>query len=241
MSSGKYALVVGVNEYKDTIRFQALPGCVEESETFGELLAKNGDGSENFGTANIHYLHDKEVSKAMLSNAAHLFLGKHADLLIFYFSGHGADLDTGGVLVSYDSRTGEEGLMMNELLRWASLSPAKSILLVLDCCFSGQAGNIDLISLTGKRIAQLPEKVAILTASAHNQPAAMSGHQSLFTKTINKGLEGAAANAAGEVTLPLLYEFVAREFEEHSQDPQLKSYINHSARIRKTVPSLQPV
>ncbi len=238
-SSCKYALVVGVNEYKNETRYPPLHGCAEEAQAFGELLSANGDGSENFGKSNIQYLLNTEVTKTELGISAHKLLGKKADLLVFYFSGHGADIDTGGVLVTHDSRPGEEGLMMNDLIRWASLSPAKSIILVLDCCYSGQMGNLDLVSLTGKRIAQLPEKVAILTASAHNQPAAMHKGHSLFTKTINKGLKGAASNAYGEITLPLLYEFVAQEFEKRSQNPELKSYINHSAKIRKVEPILQ--
>jgi uncharacterized caspase-like protein len=238
--TGKYALVVGVNEYKDAARFTRLPGCAEEANAFGQLLATNDDGSENFGNKHIQYFANAQVTKEKLKSEAQILLGKHAELVIFYFSGHGADLDTGGVLVTHDSRPGEEGLVMNDLVRWASLSPAKSVVLVLDCCFSGQVGNIDFISLTGKRIAQLPEKVAILTASAHNEKAAMLKGHSVFTKTINKGLMGAAANAAGEITLPLLYEFVARAFERQSQTPQLKSYINHSARIRRVKPVLQP-
>ena len=240
-TSNKFALVVGVNEYKDAARYHALPGCAEEAIAFGDLLATNADGSENFGHDNIRYILNIEVTKATLANEAHKLLGKEADLLVIYFSGHGDDLDIGGVLVTHDSRAGEEGLMMNDLIRWASLSPAKSVIIILDCCFSGQLGDLDLVSSTGKRIAQLPEKVAILSSSAHNQPAAMLNGNSIFTKTVNNGLDGAAANSAGEITLPLLYEFVAREFERYSQKPQLKSYINHSAQIRKAKASIQPI
>jgi hypothetical protein len=235
---GRFALVVGINDYRDHKRFCPLPGCAEEANKFGALLEKNENGSKNFGSQNVEYLLNEKGRKNDIVNAIKKLLLKKAELVVFYFSGHGADTDRGGVLITSDCRPGEEGVIMNDLIRWASLSPARSVLLVLDCCFSGQVGNLDLVSLTGKRIAQLPEKVAILTASEHDKVAGMHKSRSLFTSAINAGLEGAAANAKGEITLPLLYEFVARDFEQRKQRPQLKSYINHSARLRQVLPSI---
>jgi hypothetical protein len=226
------ALVVGIDHYQNS-SYRPLLGCEQEAIDFGELLERHQDGSDNFGTSNVAYLLGPDASKNALQVKIRDLLTDPNDLSLLYFSGHGADKDVDGALVAYDGRAYEEGIEMSHLIRLASLSPAKLILFVLDCCYSGRAADESYVSAIGKQIAHLPEKVVILSASEHYQPSAMRLGKSLFTHSLINGLAGSAHNGTREITIPLLYEFVAKEFQTHVQKPSMKSYMNHSVLLRR--------
>lgn len=69
-----------------------------------------------------------------------LFANARGIDLLFFFPGHGAQTGWGAELVTQDASANSMGVSMNDLLTLANSSPASSVTLILDCCFSGDLG-----------------------------------------------------------------------------------------------------
>ncbi len=229
------ALLVGLEKYANS-RWKTLPGSAEEAKELGELLRKNGDGSINFQTENITYMIDEDVTRKGLRSAIRELLKGEPELALFYFSGHGAMTDEGGFLVTFDGEAHDDGVRMNELIHLSRLSDAKNIVIIIDSCNSGATGIAEGSTIFGREFAHIPDKVSILTASGSDQPARMYNRRSLFTHVLCKGLGGKAKDFKGRVSVPLLYEYISREFAKHPQSPQLQVFMKETFSLRLANP-----
>ncbi len=70
-------------------------------------------------------------------------------------------------MVAPDSRRGDEGVSLSEILIYANQSPAKNKIIILDSCHSGIAGSTP----SGAPLASLSEGLTVLTASTKDQYA----------------------------------------------------------------------
>lgn len=59
---------------------------------------------------------------------------------MFYFAGHGHIDETGSYLLTSDSDTGNDGLLLANVIRYAHKSKARNKIIVLDSCFSDATG-----------------------------------------------------------------------------------------------------
>lgn len=159
--------------------------------------------------------------------------------LLLYFSGHAVYLDRykDTYLQAWDSD--EYPASFTDLFHWATASTARSITLVLDCCYSGRAftrENRDPLILNEH--ALLPDKVSILTASASNRTAKeMAGH-GVFTGHVLIGLSGGAADLIGDVTPAGLFAHVKRAMAGTPQQPVFKSFSIHQPVLRRAEPQV---
>ena len=96
----------------------------------------------------------------------------------FTFREHGSPSDVGGYLVTQEGTPDDPGLPMDDLVTMANNSTASSVLLILDCCFSGAAGNpASLQAAATEGRALLREGVTVLAASRSTQVAMeVAGH-----------------------------------------------------------------
>jgi helicase len=102
------------------------------------------------------------------------------DTVVVAFSGHGSETHE---LITYDSLPGKlqtTAIPLDELTDWFSRIPARHLVLLLDCCFSGGAGSKVLrVENTSRQIKSAEAQLAamsgagriIVTASAANEPA----------------------------------------------------------------------
>jgi uncharacterized caspase-like protein len=136
------------------------------------------------------------------------------DRVVFFFAGHGTtwssiqDAETikYGYIIPHDAEAGlySQYIDMDELRRACGMIPAKHILVILDCCFSGVAALTSRAApRTGTELdydaylREATERSArqILTAGASDEFAADSGlcpGHSAFTAVLLEGLEGDA-------------------------------------------------
>ncbi|WP_125911316.1 MULTISPECIES: DEAD/DEAH box helicase [Pseudonocardia] len=171
------------------------------------------------------------------------------DVVVVAFSGHGSDTHE---LVTHDAdpeNLPTSSISLDEFTDLVSAIPARQLVVVLDCCFSGGAGakvlNAPLIprgapgGLPASTEARLDRMAGvgrlILTASTGDQEAwedPRLGH-GLLTYHLIQALLGAAAPGAHQVALYDLLAYVVREVKAKAsgtvaarQEPSLRGHLD---------------
>ena len=209
----RIALIVGVNYYEHG---GALFGCVDDAHSVKAVLERHGDGTVNFdcklltGTGPTDRV-DRDVLK---DNVAELFK-RQAEIALFYFAGHGHIEATGGYLLASDSRRGDDGLSLSDVLTLANGSPARNKVVVLDSCHSGIAGTPPAQG----NLAALSEGITVLTASTADQYATEEDGRGTFTTLLVDALHGGAANLTGDITPGSVYAHVGQSLGAWGERP----------------------
>jgi hypothetical protein len=238
---GRRALVLGIDNY---LNMKSLAGCENDARAVAKLLEANEDTTPNYevecmvAPANSHTI----VSRAELRGALRQFFSPdyRGDLLLYY-SGHGALTHTGGYIATSDSMPDDVGVPMYELLQMACQSGAHEILIVLDCCHSGDLGSVPLLQPAGQQnpLSILRENMTLMAASKAGEPAVESGGHGLFTAALLDALEGGAADHMGWVTPPAIYAYAERRFGEFGQRPVYRSHATEVGVVRFCAPLIE--
>jgi hypothetical protein len=170
-----------------------------------------------------------------LREAIDTLFRNNADVALLHFSGHGTFNNLDGYLVTQDAKRYDEGVAMGDILKWANDSKAEEVVILLDCCFSGQLGNPPAID---NAKALLREGVSILTASRADQPSVETGGGGLFTSLVVDALEGGAADVLGAVTAPSLYAYVEAALGAWDQRPLFKLHVSRLVALRHSKASI---
>jgi len=229
----RIALIVGINYYEHGGR---LFGCVDDAYAVKSVLERHGDGSVNFdckiltGTgpsdrANRNDLKDRVVD---------LFKAP-AEIALLYFAGHGHIEATGGYLLATDSRRGDEGLSLAEVLTLANASPAQNKIVILDSCHSGIAGTPP----GQENLAALSEGLTVLTASTADQYATEENGRGVFTTLLVDALHGGASNLTGEITPGSVYAHVDQSLGAWEQRPVFKTNVRQFVSLRTVPPPIE--
>lgn len=231
----KRALFVGIDDYPTV---GDLHGCVADATALEATLARNSDGSRNWHTSLVTSETDHVSRDRLRKLISELFANaRNADLL-FYFAGHGGQTPWGAELVTQDATENSLGVSMNDLLTLANGSPARSVTLVLDCCFSGDLGNppgiqADAVAENFRlNKAVLQEGVTIMAASRPTEVSQESAGHGAFTRMLLDGLEGGATDHRGRITALGVYGYISAAFDAWSQRPVLKTHLTEPVVLR---------
>ena len=194
----KWALVIGVGRFQDP-SMNPLPNTVKDARDLCKYLTAEG----NFSPDHVRLLTNEHASLRRVKQELNKFLAHVArpdDLVVIYFSSHGSsgvsDVRGDNYIVLSDTQGDDlfsTGLEMQSLINVIkNRIIARRILLVLDCCFSGNTaakaiggtGNFD-----ARQIAQGTGQV-VVCSSAPNQVSWESGRYSngVFTRQLIEGL-----------------------------------------------------
>lgn len=220
----KKALIVGIDNYKNN----SLNGCVNDALAISSLLGTNGDGSPNF---DIEKKLNTVLKNDLMDKIDTLFSGE-SDVSLLYFSGHGSDKD-GGYLVTSDYDKNDLGVPMNYVLDKANKSKCKNKIIVLDCCYSGNLGEISSIS---SKESFLGEGITIMTSSTREETALESDDGGVFTTLFIQGLKGSAANVLGRITPASIYSFIDQSLGAWEQRPVFKTNTKQFLSLRDIEP-----
>jgi Caspase domain len=203
-----------------------------------EVLKRNGDGSPNFECRLMSSPGPEPVTRrALRQKWGELFHAFPGDIL-FYFSGHGLPTDVGGYLVTQDGVPNDEGVPMQDLVDLANKSSAASVLLILDCCFSGAAGNAPSVQNAVENKAILREGVTILAAAGSQQVAIETAGHGIFTNLLLAALRGGAADVRGRVSAASIYAYCEAALGAWDQRPLYKSHAASLEPVRLCEPTV---
>ena len=136
-----YALIVGIDQYKQSQRINALEGATNDARA----LAKTLQDVAGFTAANIRLLvsgAEPEPTGANISDALEEVSRRvrPGDTLYVLYSGHGIDVDGKSYLVPWDADARSDASLLrtvlptSELCAQLSRVPAKTLLMAFDMC-----------------------------------------------------------------------------------------------------------
>jgi hypothetical protein len=223
------ALCVGIDQYA----FGALQGCVNDAVRMEVVLRRHQDGTPNFDVRTLLARQggaNHIITRPTLREALDQLFRDPADVALLHFAGHGTVNNLEGYLVTQDAARYDEGVAMTEVLRFANESRASEVVILLDCCFAGNLGNIPAVNNSR---ALLREGISILTASRGDQPSLETGGGGVFTSLVVDALEGGAADLLGAVSAPAVYSYVEAALGAWDQRPLFKAHVTHVVALRQ--------
>ncbi len=228
----KIALVVGINYYEYG---GSLYGCVNDAYQVKSVLERNGDGSVNFDTKLMTASSSQEsIERGDLKDQIKKLFDTDSETALFYFAGHGHIEETGGYLLASDSKRGDEGVSLAEILTIANRSKASNKIIILDSCHSGIAGS----QPDGEQLATLSEGLTVLTASTKDQYASEENGSGIFTNLLVDALSGSAANLTGDITPGSIYAHIDQSLGAWEQRPVFKTNVTQFVSLRTVSPSI---
>jgi hypothetical protein len=220
------AVVIGINNYPKA----SLTACVRDAEALSDMLREHGDGSPNFDTMVHKDVQTKEELTGIIYN---LFRGEN-DIALLYFSGHGFKDELDTYLVTPDAESYSLGLSFTNLLRMVNDSKSKNRIVILDCCYSGAAGQVNILS---EASSVLNKGVTILTASRYDEESKeLVNNHGVFTNLLLQALGGGAANINGHISSGSIYAYIDQALGAHDQRPVFKTNITEFVSLRKMLP-----
>jgi hypothetical protein len=229
----RIALIVGINYYEHG---HSLFGCVDDAHAVKAVLERHGDGAVNFDCKLLTGTGPTDrVDRNLLKDQVEELFKRQAEIALFYFAGHGHIEATGGYLLATDSRRGDEGLSLSDVLTFANSSPARNKIVVLDSCHSGIAGTPPAQG----NLAALSEGLTVLTASAADEYATEENGRGTFTTLLVDALHGGAANLTGDITPGSVYAHVDQSLGAWKQRPVFKTNVRQFVSLRKVPPQIE--
>ena len=227
----KKALIVGIDYYLS----DALYGCVNDAHLVKSTLQRNGDGTVNFDVKLLTAAGPTEgVSRSELKEGVRELFAGDSETALFYFAGHGHIETTGGYILASDSKTGDDGLPLSEVVALGNASKARNKIIILDSCHSGIAGARP----SATNSSELSEGLTILTASTAEQYATEENGGGVFTALFVDALNGAAGNLVGDVTPGSIYAHIDQSLGPWDQRPVFKTNVKSFVSLRKVHPPI---
>lgn len=232
------ALIVGINHYQ--LPGNDLGAAVADAETIARLLRAHADGRPNYDCRILlDRMEDgRPITRSTLREACRQLFASFQGEILFYFSGHGVLTEAGGYLCTVDAEPDDWGIPMDEIVTLAARPRARDVLLILDCCHSGNIASPSILQTTGlgNPLALLRENTTIIAASHESQTAEEVGGHGLFTAAVLDALDGGAADHMGYVTAPQIYGYVERRFSAWEQRPVYKTHTTGLTVVRECAP-----
>lgn len=226
------ALIVGIDFYED---ISPLYGCVNDAYSVKSVLDRNADGSVNFHSKIMASSnHSSSISRSELKGAIEELFEGDSEIALFYFAGHGYIESVGGFLCPTDSKTGDDGLSLHEVIHIANKSKAKNKIIILDSCHAGIAG----CKVGDSSSSELSDGMTILTASTDKQYSKEEYGAGVFTTLLVDALSGAASNLMGDITPGSVYAHVDQSLGAWEQRPVFKTNVRNFVSLRKTQPPI---
>ncbi len=228
----KKALIVGIDYY---VTGSALHGCVNDAHSVKSTLERNSDGTVNFDVMLLTATGPTEaISRSELKEAIRELFAGDSETALLYFAGHGHIETTGGYILASDSKTGDDGVPLSEVVVLANTSKARNKIIILDSCHSGIAGA----DPAPAKSSELSEGLTILTASTAEQYATEENGGGVFTMLFVDALNGAAGNLVGDVTPGSVYAHIDQSLGPWDQRPVFKTNVKSFVSLRKVQPPI---
>lgn len=209
-----YGVFVGVEKYDGTV--SNLMASVDDAERMYRFFLNYA------GEDQLVLIKDKEATKQKILHAMETLFkkAKADDLVVFYFSGHGAP----GMFCPHNVHGGKMGLWHTEIKTLFKRCKAKTKLCIADACFAGSIkGRASSSQQASAASATSGSNVIIFMSSRDNEVSIENPNQytGIFTKYLLQGLQGNAdSNKDGTVNAYELYAYVRRNVRQSTNGKQ---------------------
>jgi N-acetylmuramoyl-L-alanine amidase len=175
-TGNRWAVLVGVNDYVDSLHYGPLQVCAKDVVAVQEQLIMGGYESERIHllTDNVENRPTKGNILSSLKSAADAT--EPDDLLLFYYSGHGDTAKGEGYLVGYDGQhtvLEDTAIPITRIKQIIEQAPARAKVIVLDACHSGanigKKGPQPMTEAFIDRVFKQAEGLAILASCKQGQ------------------------------------------------------------------------
>lgn len=234
----QYGLFVGIDRYASP-EISELRCAARDAKALYALFKDTIEGEYKL-------LKDEEATRSGIEKEFFkLAECREDDCVVIAFSGHGSETHE---LVTYDAETAgleESAIPLDILLDWFSQIPARHIVCILDCCFSGGMGaKVLQVPLKARHISSTEtilkklsgEGRIILTASASEEEAfeiQKLGH-GLLTYYLIEALKGAEEVVQGEkIPFYRLLDYVSQRVTQASSQLGKKQHPNVRGKVDK--------
>ncbi len=226
-----YAVLIGNSQFLLESKLSPLTSPLKDVEGLtAELKAEDrGLFDKVIPLANQSSVEIRKTLNRLLKES-----GKN-DLILLYYSGHGLPNNKNNDLYLATADTEADllestALSFEQIYKWIGQSYCKKVVIILDCCYSGMAGQVFKSDLTSQ-LQSLNDKVigtCLITAASNDQVALdqSDGGYSLFTKHLIHGLRGEAdRDSSGLVTLGELFHYVREKVTADNPDQVPKRFL----------------
>ncbi len=232
-----HGLFIGIDRYKSP-KINCLGFAKRDAMALHALF------NDNLGGECV-FMADEEATRSAIENELQKLQGcSEDDVVVITFSGHGSPTHE---LVTHDTvpeNLEQTGIPLSLLTEWFSKIPAKKLIFLLDCCFSGGMGakvlQVDAIPRDLESEESLLQKMSgegrvILTAANAKEPAweiSRFKHGLLTHHFIEALLGKLDAQKAGKISLYKLLEQVVQSVVDSAksirkeQHPTLRGTID---------------
>lgn len=214
----RWAVLVGINEYKDKNHYGKLHVCTKDVKSLTEQLARSGYKNEHISKLIDESTEPPSRDNILTTLQAIASATTPEDLLLFYYSGHGDEQKGESYLVS------QSGMAVNlrdtavPLARVKEImadAPALAKVIVIDACHSGEnTGKKSGTQMSAefiKRVFEDAEGMAILASCKQGEKSYewREQEQSVFTHFLLDALAGNSdLDKKGFVTVQDVNRFV---------------------------------
>ena len=222
----RYALVVGISEYKHLP--SPLSKTLGDAEAVANLLRSHGDFQE------VILLNTPKLIKADLFAQLNRLLIEQAtgSEVLIYYTGHGVLVEDCGVKQGYlapsDCKATKEsvtdGIPFAGLNNLIARSPLSSLVMFLDCCHSGALLQAIAESFTAFNKTD-KDYLLISACRDFEQAAAMKKEaHSIFTGALLEALSESRQNDEGKINSGSLFGFISDRLKQKQQEPRQLGY-----------------
>lgn len=229
MTELRHAILIGCSQFPADARLQPLRCPDADVDGMAGLLTSPVHGL--FDAANVAVLKNKPHSEVLLVLNRILQSAKKDDFILIYYSGHGKPDPAGRLHLATTDTTldalGATSLPMDSIRSYIDICSSNKVVIILDCCFSGAAGDVFLRGDVNQQLSNVSQArgIYILSASTALQVAQEKegDRNGVLTKHIIEGVmeHGADLDGDGLVAMDELYTYVHRRvMEEAPQQPE---------------------
>lgn len=241
--AGRWALIVGVDAYESP-KVERLSGAVADARGVRDALIKYADFPEKQAILLTSDGAQKPTTRAILTKLEEIRQATQPDdLLLFFFAGHGVEVDGQRYLLGYDTDVSGPGalkatsLAANALMHELETIRANHRVIMIDACRNDPTQSSRAVVANEAFEAAFtlqPAKEGGVRATFLSTSKGQSAYEwtekkrGFFSYFIEKGIAGEAANR-GKVTLTSLIDYLnesvpqaVRQYRNRDQTPYTK-------------------